>query len=139
MTAYHEMGHALVGHYLDQDAEVHKISIISRGQALGYTIRSCARIAYLTTKSSLMDQLAMTLGGRARRSSSPQRGDHGRRPREGHPHRGDDHALRDEREARAARAGRQSGHASPGPRDGLSEPDYSEDMARATSTRRSTS
>src|SRR5439155_11965060 len=37
ITGYQEMGRALVGHYLDQDAEVHKISIISRGQALGYT------------------------------------------------------------------------------------------------------
>ncbi len=65
VTAYHEMGHALVGHYLDQDAEVHKISIISRGQALGYTISLPREDRYLTTKSSLMDQLAMTLGGRA--------------------------------------------------------------------------
>ena len=65
ITAYHEMGHALVGHYLDQDAEVHKISIISRGQALGYTITLPREDRYLTTKSSLMDQLAMTLGGRA--------------------------------------------------------------------------
>src|SRR5262245_48523023 len=38
VTAYHEIGHALVGHYLDQDTDVHKISVISRGQALGYTI-----------------------------------------------------------------------------------------------------
>ena len=38
ITAYHEMGHALVGHYLEHTDEVHKISIISRGQALGYTI-----------------------------------------------------------------------------------------------------
>jgi cell division protease FtsH len=65
ITAYHEMGHALVGHYLDQDAEVHKISIISRGQALGYTISLPREDRYLTTKSSLMDQLAMTLGGRS--------------------------------------------------------------------------
>jgi cell division protease FtsH len=65
VTAYHEMGHALVGHYLDQDAEVHKISIISRGQALGYTISLPREDRYLTTKSSLMDQLAMSLGGRA--------------------------------------------------------------------------
>jgi len=65
ITAYHEMGHALVGHFLDQDAEVHKISIISRGQALGYTISLPREDRYLTTKSSLMDQLAMTLGGRA--------------------------------------------------------------------------
>jgi len=38
ITAYHEMGHAIVGHYLEHSDPVHKISIISRGQALGYTI-----------------------------------------------------------------------------------------------------
>ena len=64
ITAYHELGHALVGHYLDQDADVHKISIISRGQALGYTISLPREDRYLTTKSNLMDRLAMTLGGR---------------------------------------------------------------------------
>jgi cell division protease FtsH len=65
VTAYHEMGHALVGHYLDQDSEVHKISIISRGQALGYTISLPREDRYLTRKSTLMDQLASFLGGRA--------------------------------------------------------------------------
>jgi cell division protease FtsH len=65
VTAYHEMGHALVGHYLDQDAEVHKISIISRGQALGYTISLPREDRYLTTKTTLMKQLASILGGRA--------------------------------------------------------------------------
>ena len=65
VTAYHEMGHALVGHYTDQDAEVHKISIISRGQALGYTISLPREDRYLTTRSALMDQLAAILGGRA--------------------------------------------------------------------------
>ena len=65
ITAYHEMGHALVGFYLEHTDEVHKISIISRGQALGYTISLPREDRYLTTKGSLMDQLAMTLGGRA--------------------------------------------------------------------------
>ncbi len=65
ITAYHEMGHALVGHYLDETDEVHKISIISRGQALGYTISLPREDRYLTTKASLMSQMAMTLGGRA--------------------------------------------------------------------------
>jgi cell division protease FtsH len=65
VTAYHEMGHALVGHYLDQDTDVHKISVISRGQALGYTISLPREDRYLTRKSTLMDQLAATLGGRA--------------------------------------------------------------------------
>src|SRR5204862_5101493 len=65
ITAYHEMGHALVGHYLEDTDEVHKISIISRGQALGYTISLPREDRYLATKSARMDQLAMTLGGRA--------------------------------------------------------------------------
>ncbi len=65
ITAYHEMGHALVGHYLDETDDIHKISIISRGQALGYTISLPREDRYLTTKASLMSQMAMTLGGRA--------------------------------------------------------------------------
>ena len=65
ITAYHELGHAIVGHFLDQDTDVHKISIIGRGQALGYTISLPREDRYLTTKKSLMGNLAMTLGGRA--------------------------------------------------------------------------
>jgi len=65
ITAYHEMGHALVGHYLDNTNPVHKITIVSRGQALGLTISLPTEDRYLTTKSALMDELAATLGGRA--------------------------------------------------------------------------
>jgi cell division protease FtsH len=65
ITAYHEMGHAIVGHYLEHTDEVHKISIVSRGQALGYTISLPREDRYLTTKTTLMEQMAMTLGGRA--------------------------------------------------------------------------
>jgi cell division protease FtsH len=65
ITAYHEMGHALVGFYLEGTDEVHKISIVSRGQALGYTISLPSEDRYLTTKTTLMAQMAMTLGGRA--------------------------------------------------------------------------
>src|SRR6266487_1509867 len=65
ITAYHELGHAIVGHYLDGESDVHKISIIGRGQALGYTISLPREDRYLTTKQTLMNQLAMTLGGRA--------------------------------------------------------------------------
>jgi cell division protease FtsH len=65
ITAYHEMGHALVGHFLEHTDDVHKISIVSRGQALGYTISLPSEDRYLTTRSSLMHDLAMTLGGRA--------------------------------------------------------------------------
>ena len=62
---YHEMGHALVGHYLEDTNPVHKITIVSRGQALGLTISLPTEDRYLTTKGALMDDLAMTLGGRA--------------------------------------------------------------------------
>src|SRR5918994_985765 len=65
ITAYHEMGHALVGHYLEHTNPVHKITIVSRGQALGLTISLPTEDRYLTTRSALMDDLAMTLGGRA--------------------------------------------------------------------------
>jgi cell division protease FtsH len=65
ITAYHEMGHALVGHYLDETDEIHKISIISRGQALGYTISLPREDRYLTTKATLLSQMAFALGGRA--------------------------------------------------------------------------
>jgi cell division protease FtsH len=59
------MGHALVGHYLENTNPVHKITIVSRGQALGLTISLPTEDRYLQTKSALMDDLAMTLGGRA--------------------------------------------------------------------------
>ena len=65
VTAYHEMGHALVGHLLPHCDPVHKISVISRGQALGYTISLPREDRFLQTKSALMDSLAMTLGGRS--------------------------------------------------------------------------
>jgi cell division protease FtsH len=65
ITAYHEMGHALVGHFLEFTDPVHKISVVSRGQALGFTISLPLEDKFLTTKGELMDTLAMTLGGRA--------------------------------------------------------------------------
>ncbi|MBV9465185.1 MAG: ATP-dependent zinc metalloprotease FtsH [Solirubrobacterales bacterium] len=65
ITAYHEMGHAIVGHYLPNSDPVHKISVISRGQALGYTISLPTEDKFLTTRAELLDQMAMSLGGRA--------------------------------------------------------------------------
>jgi len=50
ITAYHEMGHAIVGHYLEHSDPVHKVSVISRGQALGYTISLPAEDKFLTTR-----------------------------------------------------------------------------------------
>jgi cell division protease FtsH len=65
ITAYHEMGHALVGHHLEHSDPVHKISVIGRGQALGYTISMPQEDRFLTTRAELTDSMAMTLGGRA--------------------------------------------------------------------------
>jgi cell division protease FtsH len=65
ITASHEMGHALVGHFLEHTDPVHKISIVSRGQALGLTVSLPTEDRFLTSRSALMDQLAMILGGRA--------------------------------------------------------------------------
>jgi cell division protease FtsH len=65
ITAYHEMGHALVGHFLEHTDPVHKITIVSRGQALGLTISLPTEDKYLTTRTALMHQMGMTLGGRA--------------------------------------------------------------------------
>jgi cell division protease FtsH len=65
VTAYHELGHAIVGHTLPNCDPVHKVSIISRGQALGYTISLPTEDKFLTTRAELTDTMAMTLGGRA--------------------------------------------------------------------------
>jgi cell division protease FtsH len=65
ITAYHELGHAIVGHMLPNCDPVHKISIISRGQALGYTISLPGEDKFLTSRAELTDTMAMTLGGRA--------------------------------------------------------------------------
>jgi cell division protease FtsH len=65
ITAYHELGHAIVGHLLPDCDPVHKVSIISRGQALGYTISLPTEDKFLTSRAELTDTMAMTLGGRA--------------------------------------------------------------------------
>jgi cell division protease FtsH len=65
ITAYHEMGHAIVGQILEFTDPIHKITIVSRGQALGLTISLPTEDRYLTTRTALMQQMAMTLGGRA--------------------------------------------------------------------------
>ena len=62
--AYHESGHALVGHILDNADPVHKISIIARGQALGYTLSLPEEDHFLNTRNGMLDQIAVLLGGR---------------------------------------------------------------------------
>jgi cell division protease FtsH len=64
VIAYHEAGHALVGHVLPNTDPIHKISIVSRGQALGYTLALPQEDRFLTTRQQMLDNLAMFLGGR---------------------------------------------------------------------------
>jgi cell division protease FtsH len=62
--AYHEGGHTIVGHALPHADPVHKVSIIPRGQALGWTLSLPTEDKYLVSRGELIDQLAMMLGGR---------------------------------------------------------------------------
>jgi cell division protease FtsH len=64
IIAYHEGGHALVGHALPHADPVHKITIIPRGRALGYTAAAPSEDKFLVSRAEMMDQLAMLLGGR---------------------------------------------------------------------------
>jgi cell division protease FtsH len=64
VIAYHESGHALVGHILENSDPVHKISIVSRGQALGYTMQMPEEDHFLETRDGMLDQIAVLLGGR---------------------------------------------------------------------------
>ncbi|MFJ3140896.1 ATP-dependent zinc metalloprotease FtsH [Streptomyces halstedii] len=65
ITAYHEGGHALVAAASPQSDPVHKITILSRGRALGYTMVLPEEDKYSTTRNEMLDQLAYMLGGRA--------------------------------------------------------------------------
>lgn len=64
IIAYHEAGHALVGHVLPNTDPIHKISIISRGRALGYTLALPIEDKFLSSRSEMLDEIAMMLGGR---------------------------------------------------------------------------
>ncbi|HLC63881.1 MAG TPA: ATP-dependent zinc metalloprotease FtsH [Patescibacteria group bacterium] len=63
ITAYHEAGHALASHLLPNADPVHKISIISRGQAAGYTMKLPLEDKHFRTKSEFIDELAVLLAG----------------------------------------------------------------------------
>ncbi|HJR24925.1 MAG TPA: ATP-dependent zinc metalloprotease FtsH, partial [Acidimicrobiales bacterium] len=63
--AYHEGGHALVGHVLRGTDPIHKVSIVARGRALGWTLALPLEDKYLRTRSELEDSMAMLLGGRS--------------------------------------------------------------------------
>lgn len=64
IIAFHEAGHALLSHILPNTDPVHKISIISRGRALGYVITLPEEDKYLKTKKELLDNITQLLGGR---------------------------------------------------------------------------
>src|SRR6185295_8203720 len=63
VTAYHEGGHALIGSALTYSDPVHKVSIISRGRAAGYTMKLPFEDKHLHTKQSFLDEIAALLGG----------------------------------------------------------------------------
>jgi cell division protease FtsH len=65
VTAYHEAGHALVAHALPNTDPVHKITILPRGRALGYTMVLPTEDKYSQTRAELLDTLAYAMGGRA--------------------------------------------------------------------------
>lgn len=64
VIAFHESGHALVGHVLENSDPIHKISIIARGQALGYTMQVPEQDRFLSSRDEMLDQIAVLLGGR---------------------------------------------------------------------------
>jgi cell division protease FtsH len=64
VIAYHEGGHTLVGHVLEGTDPIHKVSIVSRGRALGWTLALPTEDKYLKTRSELVDTMTMLLGGR---------------------------------------------------------------------------
>ncbi|MBI4066096.1 ATP-dependent zinc metalloprotease FtsH [Candidatus Gottesmanbacteria bacterium] len=65
MTAYHEAGHAVVNYYSPALDPVHRVSIVSRGMALGYTMAPPEKDRLHETQSRLIEEIAMTMGGRA--------------------------------------------------------------------------
>jgi cell division protease FtsH len=65
ILAYHEGGHALMSHLMGDALPVHKVTIVSRGQALGYTLNLPAEDRYLHTKEELIDMMKVFLAGRA--------------------------------------------------------------------------
>jgi cell division protease FtsH len=65
LTAYHEAGHAIVSHFLPHTDPVHRISIVSRGLALGYTLIPPTKDKLHETKTHLLEKIMVMMGGRA--------------------------------------------------------------------------
>ncbi len=65
LTAYHEAGHAIVSHFSPHTDPVHRISIVSRGMALGYTLITPEQDKLHETRTHLLERLAVMMGGRA--------------------------------------------------------------------------
>lgn len=63
ITAYHEGGHALIGTVLEEANPVHKVTILSRGRAAGYTMKLPSEDRHMNTKQSFLDEIASLLGG----------------------------------------------------------------------------
>ena len=119
ITAYHEGGHALVAAALPHTDPVHKVTILPRGRALGYTMVLPDEDKYSTTRNEMLDQLAYALGGRVAEElvfHDPTTGAGNdiekataHRPRDGH-------AVRHERAARRDQARPGAGRGLPRPR-----------------------
>ena len=119
ITAYHEVGHAIVGQMLENTDPVHKISIISRGQALGYTISLPTEDKFLTTRMRADRHAGDDARWPRRRGDRLRRNHHGgvQRPRKGdRVGQADGDAVRDERAPRPARLRPRPGSAVPRPR-----------------------
>lgn len=69
LTAYHEAGHAIVSHFMPHTDPVHRISIVSRGMALGYTLIPPEKDKLHETKTHLLERIAVMMGGRAAEES----------------------------------------------------------------------
>ncbi|OGK18479.1 cell division protein FtsH [Candidatus Roizmanbacteria bacterium RIFCSPHIGHO2_01_FULL_39_8] len=65
LTAYHEAGHAIVSHFMPHADPVHRISIVSRGMALGYTLIPPVKDKLHETKTNLLERITVMMGGRA--------------------------------------------------------------------------
>lgn len=63
ITAYHEAGHAVIAHFLPNTDKVHKVSIIARGQAGGYTLKLPSEDRHMQNKTQFIEEIAVLLGG----------------------------------------------------------------------------